>query len=293
MLTATDIHLQLGAVDVLSGAHLHTRTGQVVGLIGPNGSGKSSLLRCLYGMLRPARGAVLIDDVAIRTMSQRSVARSIAVVAQDVSTGGIDITVGDFVLLGRHVHRADHQSFTDDDRSSAANALAHVDLTGFADRSLQELSGGERQRALIARCIAQESPVMLLDEPTNHLDIRYQHDVLALVRRLQLDTIVVLHDLNLASRYCDHVALLNHGRIVHQGCPTDVLRSEVLEPVYGIEVRRLNDGPHSYLAFGPAEPRSTNGVLAHEPTERRTPAPSAGPPPRILQESILTARFDR
>jgi iron complex transport system ATP-binding protein len=253
MLTATDIDLRLGATDVLSGAHLSTRSGQVVGLIGPNGSGKSSMLRCLYGMLRPNRGAVLIDETAIGALPQREVARSIAVVSQDAAPDEIDIGVGEFVLLGRHVHRGDHQSFTQDDRATVLDALRLVNMSGFAERRLQELSGGERQRVMIARCLAQQSPIMLLDEPTNHLDIRYQHEVLALVRSLALDTIVVLHDLNLAGRYCDHLALLDQGRIAHQGLPTEVLRSEVLEPVYGIEVRRLADGPHPYLAFGPPQ----------------------------------------
>ena len=251
MLAATGIDLRLGAVDVLSGAQLCTRPGQVVGLIGPNGSGKSSLLRCLYGMLRPNRGAVLIGEEPIESLSQRSIARAVAVVTQDASADGIGITVGELVLLGRHVHRGDHQGFTDDDRSVALEALELVNLTGFADRNLQELSGGERQRVMIARCIVQQSPVMLLDEPTNHLDVRYQHEVLTLVRSLEIDTIVVLHDLNLASRYCDHLALLDQGRVVHQGPPENVLRSDVLEPVYGIEVRRLADGKHTCLAFGP------------------------------------------
>lgn len=254
MIAATDIELRLGAADVLSGAQLCTRPGQVVGLIGPNGSGKSSLLRCLYGMLRPHRGAVLIDDVAIGSMSQRSIARAVAVVTQDTSAEGIDISVGEFVLLGRHVHRGDHQGFTDDDRKAVLDGLDMVDMSSFADRSIHHLSGGERQRVLIARCIAQQSPVILLDEPTNHLDVRYQHEVLTLVRHLQIDSIVVLHDLNLASRYCDHLALLDHGRVVRQGQPDDVLQSEVLEPVYGIEVRRLADGHHSHFAFGPLSP---------------------------------------
>ena len=254
MIAATGIDLRLGAVDVLSGAQLSTRPGQVVGLIGPNGSGKSSMLRCLYGMLRPNRGVVLIDDEAIGSMSQRSIARSVAVVTQDASADGIDISVGEFVLLGRHVHRGDHQGFTDVDRKAALKGLELVDMAGFVERSLNHLSGGERQRVMIARCIAQQSPVILLDEPTNHLDVRYQHEVLTLVRRLKIDTIVVLHDLNLASRYCDHLVLLDHGEVVHQGRPDDVLRSDVLEPVYGIEVRRLADGQHSHLAFGPLAP---------------------------------------
>ncbi len=253
MITATGIDLRFGAVDVLSGAQLCTRPGQVVGLIGPNGSGKSSLLRCLYGMLRPNRGAVLIGDEPIESLLQRSIARAVAVVTQDAAADGIGITVGEFVLLGRHVHRGDHQGFTEDDRSVALDALELVSLSGFAERNLQELSGGERQRVMIARCIAQQSPVMLLDEPTNHLDVRYQHEVLTLVRSLEIDTIVVLHDLNLASRYCDHLVLLDRGRVVQQGSPENVLRSDVLEPVYGIEVRRLADGQHTYLAFGPYE----------------------------------------
>ena len=254
MISATGIDLRLGTVDVLSGAHLSTRSGRVVGLIGPNGSGKSSLLRCLYGMLRPDRGAVLIGDEPIESLSQRSVARAVAVVTQDASSDGTGISVGEFVLLGRHVHRGDHQGFSDDDRRVTLDALELVNLSGFAERSLHELSGGERQRVMIARCIAQQSPVMLLDEPTNHLDVRYQHEILTLVRNLEMDTIVVLHDLNLASRYCHHLVLLDQGRVVHQGSPEDVLRSEVLEPVYGIEVRRLADGRHSYLAFGPLAP---------------------------------------
>jgi iron complex transport system ATP-binding protein len=252
MLTATDIHLRLGATAVLSGAHLSTRPGRVVGLIGPNGSGKSSLLRCLYGMLRPAKGAVLVDDQAIESIPRRSVARTIGVVAQDASAADVDISVGEFVLLGRHVHRRDHQGFTDHDRRIAAEALDLVDLTGYDNRSLHELSGGERQRVMIARCVAQKSPTMLLDEPTNHLDIRFQHEILALVRRLQLNTIVVLHDLNLASRYCDHLVLLDQGHVVAQGTPAEVLQGDLLEPVYGIEVRRLADGPYWHLAFGPA-----------------------------------------
>ena len=252
MIAATGVGLRFGATEVLSGVHLSTHPGQVIGLIGPNGSGKSSLLRCLYGMLRPHRGAVLIDQRSIESIPRRSIARTVAVVAQDATTDGIDITVGEFVLLGRHVHRGDHQGFTADDHRITLDALERVNLSDLAGRRLCELSGGERQRVMIARCVAQQSPVMLLDEPTNHLDIRYQHDTLALVRGLELDTIVVLHDLNLANRYCDQVVLLDRGRVVQHGRPDDVLRSEILEPVYGVGVRRLADGVHTHLAFGPA-----------------------------------------
>ena len=259
MIDATELRVRFGAADVLAGVDLSTRPGQVVGLIGPNGSGKSSLLRCMYGVLRPAGGAVLVDGRAIGELPRRTIARSVSVVPQDAMTdsmsgamaGADGISVAEFVLLGRHVHRGDHQRFTAEDRRIVVDALEQVSLGALAERGVHELSGGERQRVMVARCLAQQCPTMLLDEPTNHLDIRHQHEVLALVRRLGLTTIVVLHDLNLANAYCDHVVLLDRGRIADHGPPDEVLRSDLLEAVYGIPVRRLRDGDHSVLAFGP------------------------------------------
>lgn len=250
MIAASGIELRLGAVDVLSGVDLSSRPGQVVGLIGPNGSGKSTLLRCLYGILRADRGAVLVDDTTIESLSRRTIARSISLVEQCAPVDGIGISVGEFVLLGRHVHRGDHQGFTADDHRIALDALDRVGVSEFAHRGLHEISGGERQRVVIARCLAQRSPMMLLDEPTNHLDIRFQHEILDLVRSLGLTTIVVLHDLNLANRYCDHLVLLDRGRVVRAGGPDEVLQPGVLEPVYGIEVRRVADGDDVHMAFG-------------------------------------------
>jgi iron complex transport system ATP-binding protein len=259
MIAASGIELRLGAADVLSGVDLSSRPGQVVGLIGPNGSGKSTLLRCLYGILRADRGAVLVDDTAIASLSRRTIARSISFVEQCAPADAIGITAGEYVLLGRHVHRRDHQGFTHDDHRIASEALDRVGATDLAHRRLHEISGGERQRVVIARCLAQASPTMLLDEPTNHLDVRFQHDILGLVRSLRLTTIVVLHDLNLANRYCDHLVLLDRGRVVATGAPDEVLQPFLLEPVYGIEVRRVADGEHVHMAFGrsltPAESR--------------------------------------
>ena len=260
MIEATGVRLHLGSAEVLAGVDLATRPGRVVGLIGPNGSGKSSLLRCLYGVRRPARGAVLVDGRAVQELPRRAVARAVAVVAQDAVADGTGITVGEYVLLGRHAHRGDHQRFTHDDHRLAVDALTRVAMDHAARRPLQELSGGERQRVMIARCVAQGSPTLLLDEPTNHLDVRFQHEVLALVRRLGLATVVVLHDLNLAGRYCDHLVLLDRGRVVAQGPPAAVLRGEVLEPVYGIEVRCHDDDGHVLLAFG--SPRRDDGSEA-------------------------------
>jgi len=159
MLAATGIDLRLGAVDVLSGAQLCTRPGQVVGLIGPNGSGKSSLLRCLYGMLRPSRGAVLIGDEPIESLSQRSIARAVAVVTQDASAEGIDITVEHVMQVVRHMHVRAQQGHEPQERGTTLGALELVNMSRFAQRGRHELSGGERPRVMIARRNAQRTPV--------------------------------------------------------------------------------------------------------------------------------------
>jgi iron complex transport system ATP-binding protein len=251
--TATGIAVRLGDVDALNGVDLATQPGRVVGLIGPNGSGKSTLLRCLYGLLRPDRGAVLIDERSVDSLSRREIACAVALVAQEGVDNGVGINVGEFVLLGRHVHRGDLQGFTSADRDVAEDALERVQLSGLAGRALHELSGGERQRVMIARCLAQQSQVMLLDEPTNHLDIRYQHEILALLRRLPASIVVVLHDLNLAARHCDHLVMLDRGDVVAEGLPDVVLDPSLVQRVYGVTAQRVHhaDGTTQMLFGGP------------------------------------------
>lgn len=241
--------MRLGDRLILDGVGIETHPNAMIGLIGPNGSGKSTLLRCLYGALKPSGGAVLIDGDPIAALSARDVARRVSVVPQE-SIAGSGITAFDMVLLGRHAQRGDVHRFTGEDHALARDVLARVGAGHLATRRLSELSGGERQRVIIARCLAQRAQVLLLDEPTNHLDVRYQHEVLALVKSLGMATIVVLHDLNLAARYCDHVALLHDTRIVCTGPMTAVLTPQVLEPVFGIPVRCLDDERGRHLLFG-------------------------------------------
>jgi iron complex transport system ATP-binding protein len=153
------------------------------------------------------------------------------------------------VLLGRSPHRSAFQGYSAADRRLAAAGLRRVGARHLAERVFSSLSGGEKQRVLIARTLAQDADHLLLDEPTNHLDIRYQHEVLHLVRTLGVTTVVVLHDLNLAARYCDHLVLLSEGRVAASGSPGDVLTAEVIEPVYGVRVRRLDDDGQVQLVF--------------------------------------------
>ncbi|HIX00761.1 MAG TPA: ABC transporter ATP-binding protein [Candidatus Nesterenkonia stercoripullorum] len=237
LLTADALRYSYGRTTVLDGVSLDVPAGSVQGLIGPNGSGKTTLLRCLYGALRPHRGSVTLDGVGLTSMSARSISRRIAVVAQE-SAEEMPLAVEDAVSLGRIPHRGMFARSSHRDREVTEQALERVGLRHMARRSTAELSGGERQRMMIARALAQEPAAMLLDEPTNHLDIGYQHEVLHLVRSIGVTAVVVLHDLNLAARYCDALMLLADGRVRAQGAPAEVLGSDLLEDVYDVGVER-------------------------------------------------------
>ncbi|MFP4634521.1 MAG: ABC transporter ATP-binding protein [Nitriliruptoraceae bacterium] len=250
MIDAHGVGFAYGKSPVLAGIELHVDPGEVVGIIGPNGCGKTTLLRILYRSLEPTRGAVTVDDTPLTAIGPRQLSKRMSVVVQEAG-GDLPLTVAEMVLLGRTPHRTSFQPTTIEDHRVAAAALRQVGLRELAHRPFANLSGGERQRVLIARAIAQQADHLLLDEPTNHLDIRYQHEVLQLVRTLPVTTVVVLHDLNLAARYCDRLILLDQGKITASGSTDDVLRPEVLEPVYGIRVRTVVDQGLLQLIFSP------------------------------------------
>ena len=254
MITASGLSWSYDDREVLRAVSLVAPHGRVVGLIGPNGSGKTTLLRLLYGALRGRRGQVTVDGDTLASLPPRVAARRLAVVVQE-SAGETALSVAEMVLLGRGPHLAAFARTTAEDRAVAAEALRRVGAGHLAAHRFADLSGGERQRVLIARALAQQATHLLLDEPTNHLDIRYQHEVLSLVRDLahDLDTtvVLVLHDLNLAARYCDDLVLLGDGGIVASGPVEQVLTPEVLEPVYGIGVQRVEAAGELHLLFHP------------------------------------------
>ena len=237
----------------LSEVDLVARPGRVLGLIGPNGSGKSTLLRCLHGGLAPDAGQVLLDGRPLSEVPAATMAQEIGVVVQE-SGGESTLTVAEMVLLGRTVRLGGFQSPGEADHAAARAALRQVGALPMARRGLDELSGGERQRVLIARALAQEADHLLLDEPTNHLDIRYQHEVLSLLRTFGRTTVVVLHDLNLAAAYCDDLVLLERGRVAAHGPVEDVLDPDLLQQVYGIGVERVDRGRSLHLLFTPLQP---------------------------------------
>ncbi|MEU2068606.1 ABC transporter ATP-binding protein [Streptomyces anulatus] len=207
--------------------------GETVGLVGPNGSGKTTLLRCVYGTLRPTHGRVLLDGDDLAALPVKARAQRIATVPQD-GHAGFELTVGQVVAMGRAPHKRFWEADTAADTALVAGALARVGIAALEPRTFASLSGGERQRALVARALVQQPSLVVLDEPTNHLDIRYQLEILSLVRDLGTTNLLALHDLNLAAYYCDRLYVLKDGRVVAAGTPEEVLTAELLGEVYGV-----------------------------------------------------------
>ena len=222
----------------LDGVDLAVAAGEVLAIIGPNGSGKSTLVRIGAGILAPGSGRVVLDGREIGGMSRREIARRLGYLPQHVGSE-FDYRVEEVVAMGRFAHLAGAGFLAPRDVAVVDRCLAETEIEAFRHRPLSRLSGGERQRAFLASVLAQEPRLLLLDEPTSALDLHHQVRFFALVRRLALQGIgvaVVTHDVNLASLYCDRVALLRGGRLVEEGTPAQVLRADVLRATYGDEV---------------------------------------------------------
>ncbi|MDV2994840.1 MAG: Ferric enterobactin transport ATP-binding protein FepC [Chroococcidiopsis sp. SAG 2025] len=212
---------------------LEVASGEFVGLIGPNGSGKSSLLRCIYRVLTPDAGLITLNGDDIWQLGSRQMAQRTSVVLQETPSE-FDFTVEEMVLMGRAPHQRLFDRETEADRQIVREAIAKVGLESLAGRNFLSLSGGEKQRVMVARAIAQQAKFLVLDEPTNHLDIRYQLEILELVKRLGVTVIAALHDLNLAAAYCDRLYVLSAGEVVASGTPQQVLHSKLIRQVYGV-----------------------------------------------------------
>ena len=230
-----DLSVHRGGRDILSGVTLAVPAGTMTGILGPNGCGKSTLLRCMAGLERSDRGRVLIGGADVAGLAPALLARRLALQAQDADTA-LGFSVRDVVGLGRLAHRRGLLSGEDErDRAVVARALGLLDLDGLADSAVETLSGGERQRVMLARALAQEPDILLLDEPLNHLDVHHRFEVLALVRSLGITVLAVMHDLDLAGRYCDRVVIMKAGRVVADAAPDGALTREHLTPAFAVE----------------------------------------------------------
>ena len=207
---AEQLRITLGDSEILKGVDFAAQGKQLVGIIGPNGSGKSTLLKCLYRVLKPNAGLVQLDGKKLEQWSPRESAKRIAVVAQH-NYYNFEFSVQDVVLMGRAPHKRALDRDTVEDYEIVHRSLETVGMAGFEDRSFATLSGGEQQRVILARALTQDTPCLILDEPTNHLDIKYQLELMELVKRLDRTVISAIHDLNIAAMYCDQLIALQNN----------------------------------------------------------------------------------
>jgi len=237
-----DLAVRFGNTEAVRDLSLEVANDEWVMLIGPNGAGKTSVLRALCGLL-PFDGDARVDGRDVRTFGRRELARLIAFVPQNPATPS-ELTVAEYVLLGRTPHLGYLGVDGRRDRRAVAHALERLDLFPFAERGLGSLSGGELQRVVLARALAQEAPILLLDEPTTSLDLGRQQQALELIDSLRSDGLTVLstmHDLTLAGQYADRLVLLDRGTVVAEGAPKEVLSAANLAAYYGASVRIVSD----------------------------------------------------
>lgn len=231
---------------ILKNISIGIKNQEIVGLIGPNGSGKSSLLRLLYKFYTPQKGRVFFSKKDISLISQKAIAQHIAVVLQE-KEGLNNMTVYEIVLMGRHPYKELFEKDTDEDHLIVLNALKKVNLKNKVDRIFATLSGGEKQRVLIAIAIAQQAKLLILDEPTNHLDPHYQLQIMNVIKSLQIPTIVSIHDLNLASMFCNRLILLKNGKVFCEGTTKEVLTKDNIKKVYNVDVVVRNNKKNNSL----------------------------------------------
>lgn len=208
--------------------------GSFIGIVGPNGSGKSTLLKNIYKAVE-GKGDIHLKGRKLKAVSSRELAREMAVVSQHGSSD-FDFTVKEMVMMGRYPHKGIFKTYNGQDRRIVEEALKSLGLSEMGERKFFTLSGGERQRVLIARALAQEADIIVLDEPTNHLDIRYQLQIMEILKSLDITVVAAVHDMNIASLYCDEVVAIKDGRIWGVGQTEKILSENFFREVFEVEV---------------------------------------------------------
>jgi len=230
---AEAVKLFIGKQEILKGVDFRLRDKEFLGIIGPNGSGKSTFLKCIYRVQRPSEGTITFDGRPLDDFSYQESARRLSVVAQH-NFYSFDFPVLDVVLMGRSPHKKLLERDNLHDYELARKALAVVGMAAFEERSFSSLSGGEQQRVILARALAQQTECMVLDEPTNHLDIKYQLQIMDIVKGLGLTVAAAIHDLNIAALYCDRLLAVKDGKVAGLGTPRELLTEEFIYDLYEV-----------------------------------------------------------
>jgi len=270
VLVGQGLHLRYDSVVVAEDLHVAIPRGSLTMIIGPNGCGKSTLLKALARMLRPERGSVLLDGADIHREPTKVLARRLGLLPQSpLAPEGI--TVADLVSRGRYPYQRLLRQWSRDDEVVVNEAMAATGVTHFAQRGVDELSGGERQRVWLAMVLAQQTGTLLLDEPTTYLDLAHQIDVLELCETVraqrEMTVVVVMHELNLAIRYADHLIVMRGGEVLAVGSPGDVVTEHLIEQTFGLPCRVAEDPetgkpmvvPRVRGAVARSEPRTAAG----------------------------------
>lgn len=237
-LSAEHLSLSYGSAQILDNINLEVPEGKISVIIGANGCGKSTILRSLARLLTPQEGMVYLDGKAIHQQSSKEIAKKLAILPQGPEAPE-DITVKDLCYYGRHPHKGLFSRQTPEDDAIVDRALSATKMTDFVNRTLDELSGGQRQRAWISMALAQDTDLLLLDEPTTYLDLAHQIEILELLRDLNRThgrtIVMVLHDLNQAAQYADHLISIVKGKIYQEGPPEIVFTKNMIKKVFGLE----------------------------------------------------------
>lgn len=228
------LDFSIDKTQILKAIDLNIQKGEFVGLVGPNGCGKSTLLKNIYRIYQPDHGKIYLDGQLVDQVNDKAFAKKMAVMVQE-NTVEFDLTVIDMVMLGRYAHKRLLQDSSEKDRAIAEKYLDEVGLKGYEERSFLSLSGGEKQRVLLARALSQEAELIVLDEPTNHLDIKYQYQIMNILKRQDMTVFTSVHDLNIAALYCDKIVVLKKGDLVKIGTPEEVITPEMIRYLYGID----------------------------------------------------------
>ncbi|MEM1303054.1 MAG: ABC transporter ATP-binding protein [Pseudomonadota bacterium] len=264
-LAATNLRVGYGDVTILKDVSLTIATGAITALVGPNGCGKSTLLKAFARILTPKAGQVTLDGTPIQNRPTRDVAKTMALLPQGpVAPEGL--TVRELVAQGRFPHQTLLRQWSPGDQAAVERALQMTDLEDFAERPVHALSGGQRQRCWLAMVLAQDTPLLLLDEPTTFLDLKVQVDLMALLSRIVAEEgrtlLLVLHELNLAAAFADHIVMMRDGQIVAQGASQDVIRPEDLQAVFDLRSDVIADPKTGRPVCLPRTPESATPAQA-------------------------------
>ena len=230
----------IGKKEILKGIDLHLKPKEFLGIIGPNGSGKSTFLKCVYRVQKPSEGKILFNGRPLDELSYRESALMLAVVAQH-NYYNFEFSVQEIVMMGRAPHKKTMERDNAEDYKIVEECLEKVGMLPYRHRVFSSLSGGEQQRIILARALAQKTDCLILDEPTNHLDIKYQLQLLDIVKSLGVTVIGALHDLNIAAAYCDRIYAMKNGRLVACGTPEEVITEDFIHMLYEVDATVKKD----------------------------------------------------